>query len=159
MNTAHKQADKRWSAQFRVRSAMTSTVSKRVVRLRERQFKRHRQLKGTNYDDRCAICLGSLLEGTSIPIVTLCNHAFHGECWTNYAHRDFAYLQSKDVSAEECFEFVMDSAAGPPCPTCNRAMPLLHHLGGMLQSSDGMTIKSFFPSFPSDAALLIAENK
>lgn len=138
---------------------MSDTASERVVRLRERQFKRHRQLKGTNYDDRCAICLDSLSFGTSVPVITLCNHAFHGECWSAYAHKDFAYLQSKNFSAEECFAFVMDSAAGPPCPTCNRAMPLLHHLGGMLQSSDGMAIKSLFPSFPSDAALMIAEKK
>ena len=138
---------------------MASSASTRFSRLRERQFKRYIELKGANYDDRCAICLNSLSCGTSVPIVTLCDHAFHGECWNAYAHRNFNGLQSEGASAEATFEFVMDSAAGPPCPTCNRALPMLHYLGGMLQSSDGRAIKSLFPSIPSDFALLIAEGK
>ena len=103
-------------------------MSTRWRRARDRAYRRAmREHVGAT----CAFCLEDLIPEPSLvpPVVTTCNHVFHGTCWRKYigSKQTPPTAGDNESSVTEVLRnaYILD-VAGPPCPICRRYFPTVH---------------------------------
>ena len=97
---------------------------------RERATRRPwREVKAEH--DLCVFCHDGIDSDETQPgyVVTVCNHIFHSNCWTKYSnHHQGNNFESNADHSDAVLNTVklLEATAGPPCPICNRLLPMNH---------------------------------
>lgn len=88
-------------------------------------------------EPECPICQEPLKDDRgdnrkSRVVVTLCGHAYHQRCWSDYVQSKANALVS-GLGARSSPHFTqacvyMTAIAGPPCPMCRQLNPTLHDM-------------------------------
>lgn len=129
----------------------------------------------------CTIC-HETLDDTPVELLTttVCDHVYHRTCWHEYAkHCAQTAFDKMDLvlgsarangrntltpqETAVCYSLHLDSFAasyaGPPCPLCKTAYPIVHEFAKRVATNEFCRKWEVHFHFPSDIPLRMAENR
>lgn len=129
---------------------MRSKMNARRVRYLERQYRRFKLKRQTGDEDLCPLCQEPLESSDKAIAVTVCDHAFHGPCWSNYVMSKNRQMIEESATVPPfldpmiTLDIFLNFSVGPECPSCRQACPMVHELPFAVLSKDRMEMMKQF---------------
>lgn len=118
-------------------------MSARWWRAMDREYNAFLRKRGdADAECMCPICYEIFDPYSECIAVTVCGHAFHGRCWSDYTRSRAPSSDTEDPrgAIATLLATYINGFGGPNCPECRQELPMVHHLAARLSDTSAKTL-------------------